>query len=291
VRLLVTGATGFVGRHLLAALAGRHDVVAVARSQPPDALAALADWVELDLARPLERQRLPGRVDGIVHLAQSYRYRDFPTGAEDVYAVNVHSTFALLEWGRRAGVQAFVLASTGGVYAYAPHALREDDPVAPDGLYFRAKYAAELLVGAYAELMRPVILRPFFVYGEGQRGMMIATLADRVRRGEEIVVDGDPGLRVNPVHVDDAVRVVEPALIRPVSGVINVAGPDELSVSALVDLLGVASGVAPVLRHNASKRDGDLVASTDRMRRELAVTPAIGIEEGVRRLAAARLRT
>jgi nucleoside-diphosphate-sugar epimerase len=135
------------------------------------------------------------------------------------------------------------------------------------------------------------VLRPFFVYGEGQREMLIASLADRVLRGEEIVVDGDPGLRINPIHVEDAVRVFEPALTRPVSGVVNVGGPDVVTVGELVDLIGAASGLAPVVRHGPAGIDGDLVASIDRMRDVLGVTPRIGIEAGIRRLAAALTRT
>jgi len=286
MRILVTGATGFIGRHALAELGERHEVVAVARDAPPSDLTGAAAWVEQDLAEPLALSRFPRRVDAVIHLAQSRRYKDFPEGAEDIFAVNVHSTFRLLEWARDAGARAFVLASTGGVYAYSSHPVREDDPIRLANMYFRSKYAAEVLLGAYADLLRPVVLRPFFVYGQGQRGMLIRQLAERIVSGEEIVVDGDPGIRINPLHVEDAVRVFEPALSGSVSGAINIAGPDVASITDLVAALGEATGVQPVVRHRTAGFDGDLIASTERMRSALGVTPQVGLAEGLQDVAA-----
>ena len=241
-------------------------------------------WIEQDL-RTLDPRALPDRVDGVVHLAQSSRYKEFPEGAADVYAVSVQSTFALLEWARGARAQTFVLASTGGLYAYSPHPVAEDDAIHADGFYFRSKQAAEIVLGGYRELLRPVVLRPFFVYGEGQRRMLIARLAEQIAAGQEIVIDGDPGLRCNPVHVEDMVRVFEPALTAPVSGVVNVAGPDVVSMSELVTAVGEAIGVKPVVRHRPATAGGDLVADTARMRAELGVEPRIGLHDGLQRVA------
>jgi UDP-glucose 4-epimerase len=285
VSILITGATGFIGRHLVRELAGRHELVALARGAPPDDLAGPAQWVRQDLREPLRTDRLPQRVDAVIHLAQSPRYKDFPDGAEDMYAVNVQSTFRLLEWARDASAQTFILASTGGLYPYAPAAIEEDAALDPVGFYFRSKHAAEILVGAYADLMRTVVLRPFFVYGTGQRRMLIARLADQISRREEVVVEGDPGLRINPVHVDDMVRVFEPVLSGSYAGVVNVAGPDVAPISEIVGTLAEAMGVEPIVRHAATAREGDLVASIGRMRGRLGVDPQVGLAEGLRRVA------
>ena len=284
MRLLVTGGTGFIGRRLLAELAGRHEIVALARTATRDDGAV--HWVEHDLREALDAARLPRRVDAVLHLAQSPRYKEFPAGAADVYAVTVQSTFALLEWAREAGAETFVLVSTGGLYIPSERAVDENSPIHADGFYFRAKHAAELLLGAYAGLLRPVVLRPFFVYGKGQTRMLIARLAEQIAAGEEIVIEGDPGLRCNPVHVDDMVRVFEPVLTAPVSGVINVAGPDVVSMSELVAALGQAIGIEPVTRHRPAATAGELVAATDRLRSELGVTPRVGLLDGLRQIAA-----
>ena len=63
-----------------------------------------------------EPTHLPSHIDGVLHLAQSHAYRDFPAGAVDMFRVNVASTASLLEYARRAGASRFYLASTGSVY-------------------------------------------------------------------------------------------------------------------------------------------------------------------------------
>jgi UDP-glucose 4-epimerase len=282
VKLLVTGAAGFVGSHLIEHLAGRHELYAVTRRPPPAALADGAQWIEQDLIR-LDPDALPARIDGVVHLAQSPHYRNFPDGARDVFAVNVASTFSLLEYARRAGARAFVLASTGGVYGYRPHPIseREDEP-RPTTFYFRSKRSAEILAEAYAGLFTVVVLRLFFVYGAGQRRMLIASLIDKVTGGEPIVVDGDPGLSINPIHIDDAVRVFEPALTLGRSATLNVAGPERVTITELVRLIGEIAGRPPAITYSAAQPEGDLVAAIGRLREVLGVVPSIPLADGLR---------
>lgn len=282
MKLLVTGAAGFIGSHLIEHLAGRHALYAVTRRPPPPALADRAHWIEQDLVR-LDPDALPARIDGVVHLAQSAHYRHFPDGAPDVFAVNVGSTFSLLEYARSAGARTFVLASTGGVYGHRPHPISErDDEPRPSTFYFRSKRSAELLAEAYAELFAVVVLRLFFVYGAAQRRMLIASLIDKVVAGEPIVVDGEPGLSINPIHVDDAVRVFEPALTLGRSATLNVAGPERVTLTELVRRIGEIAGRPPAITYNAAQPEGDLVADIGRLREVLGVTPAIPLADGLR---------
>jgi len=176
-----------------------------------------------------------------------------------------------------------VLASTGGVYGYRPHPIseREDEP-RPTTFYFRSKRSAELLAEAYAELFAVVVFRLFFVYGAGQRRMLIASLIDKVTGGEPIVVDGDPGLSINPIHIDDAVRAFEPALELDRSATVNVAGAERVSVTELVRLIGELAGRPPAIEHTEAQPEGDLVADIGRLRELLGVAPAISLSEGLR---------
>jgi UDP-glucose 4-epimerase len=282
VTVLVTGATGFIGRHVLQRLAGRHDVLAIARREPPPALAGLARWVEHDLSAPLDPARLPTQVDTVLHLAQSERYREFPEGAGDVVAVNVDAPAALLDYARRARARRFVLCSTGGVYGYRPAPAREGDPVAPIGFYQSTKYAAEVLLAPYGEFLNTVILRPFFVYGPSQRGMLVASLAQRVLAGEEVTIDGDPGLRINPIHVTDAARAVEAALTLDAPAVVNVAGDEVVSISDLAHGLAQAAGAPPRIAHRDATAPGDLLGDNARMKALLGVVPEVPLADGLR---------
>lgn len=282
MKLLITGATGFVGSRLVRHLAGRHDLYAIARRPPPDDLAGLATWIEQDL-RSFDPSALPARIDAIVHLAQSVHYRDFPDGASDVFAVNVASTAATLEYARKAGARAFVLASTGGLYGYRDHPIHElQDAPRPTTFYFRSKRSAELLAEAYADLLSVIVFRFFFVYGPGQTRMLIPTLIDRVASGKPVTVDGNPGLSINPIHVDDAVRAFEPALALGRSETINVAGRERVTITKLVQLIGEIAGRPADVAHNLKQPPGDLVADIARLDEILGVMPEVPLEDGLR---------
>ena len=280
--VLLTGATGFIGRHLLARLGGEHEVVAIARSDPPAELAGLARWIRHDLATPLDRAALPARVDTIVHLAQSPRYRDFPDGATDVFALNVAAPAALLDYARAAGAERFVLCSTGGVYGLNDERVREGHSVSPLNFYLASKYAAEVLLVPYREVLHTVVLRPFFVYGAGQRGMLVASLAARVVGGEEVTVDGDPGLRVNPVHVRDAARAIAAAVALEGSDVVNVAGDEAVTITELVQRVAAVAGVDAEIVHRGDGPAGDLLGDNSRMKDVLGVAPEVALDDGLR---------
>ncbi|HEV2776084.1 MAG TPA: NAD(P)-dependent oxidoreductase [Solirubrobacteraceae bacterium] len=289
--ILLTGATGFIGRHLLALLAGDQEVVALARRAPPAALAGTATWTLQDLAAGLDPSGLPARVDTVVHLAQSNRYRDFPEGASDVVAVNVGAVVDLLDYARAVGARRFVLCSTGGVYGFRAGVAREDDPVAPDGFYAGSKYAAELLLAPYRALLQTVVVRPFFVYGAGQRGMLVAGLAERVLRGEPVTIAGDPGLRVNPIHVEDAARAIAAAAgAEATVDVVNVAGDETVTLRDIVLRLARAADVEPTIVHAGDGPPGDLVGDNERMRRRLGVTPQVALDDGLAGVVAALRR-
>ena len=255
MKLLVTGAAGLIGRHLLGALASRHAVHALHR---PGALGDGGNvrWIAADLTDRRFVDLLPKTVDGVVHLAQSRRFRAFPEGARDVFGVNVESTAALLDWCVRRGIRRFVLASSGGIYGHGRDPFTEEYPVGsagPLGYYLASKHCAELLSESYTDHMTVIILRLFFVYGPGQRpDMLIPRLVRSVAEGGLITLDGEDGLRTNPVHVADAVSAIRHALDLEQSHKINVAGPDALSLRQIADSIGARLGE---LQHRAEKSD------------------------------------
>lgn len=283
MKVLVTGATGLIGRHLVGRLAPKHEVFAITR-RPAPAAGDSVRWIEQDLAGELDTSALPESIDAIIHLAQSERYNDLPDGAPDVFALNVAATFHLLEYARGAGAETFVLASTGGLYGHSSSPISETDPVEPLNFYFRSKHLAEQLLSGYEEYLRPVALRPFFVYGPGPSEMLVSRLAKRVQAGEEITVEGDPGLRLNPIYVEDAARAFEGALVLESGGVFNVAGNETLTLSELVERLGAAAGQEPKTNGTENDPPGDLVGDIERMKAVLGVTPEVSLEQGLRSL-------
>ena len=282
MRILLTGVTGFVGGDLLPKLAGAHEVFALARHPAPDDLPAGAEWIEQDLARGVDPGGLPGSIDAVIQLAQSKRYREFPDGADDMFAVNVRSTFELLEYARAAGASKFVFASTGGVYGASDRPLSENDRLFPLNFYISTKYSAESLVTSYRQLFHTIVFRFFFVYGPGQTGMMVPSLLQRVVGGDPITIQGDPGIRTNPIYIDDASAVFEPALALEDSDLFNIAGDEAVTIRQLVELMEQATGRDAAVQSAPGDLDGDLIGDNTRMKQVLGVKPSTPLLDGLR---------
>jgi nucleoside-diphosphate-sugar epimerase len=154
--------------------------------------------------------------------------------------------------------------------------------VSPLNFYLASKYAAEVLLAPYRDVLTTVVLRPFFVYGPGQRGMLVGGLAERVLSGGDVVIDGDPGLRINPIHVDDAARAVEASLALAGSDLVNVAGDEAVTITDLALRLAAAAAVEPRIEHRGDGPAGDLLGDNSHMKALLGVTPAVTLDAGLR---------
>lgn len=236
-RILITGPSGFVGRHLLRALHAREDApqcVALTRSleRVPAPLRDLAQWHELDLARGDLPEAL-GDVDAIVHLATPL---DREAALPEAVRVNVDATARVLDWAERHRVAHVVHVSTTSVYAPAPDidaVLDESSPrVEPTASpYPLTKRWAEELASAHRgrQIGHVTVLRPSTVYGEGQRaGAHLAQLADNIVAGEQVYLAGAQGHRLTPLYIDDLIAVLLWSLAHPDDETYNVAGPEHL---------------------------------------------------------------
>jgi nucleoside-diphosphate-sugar epimerase len=281
--ILITGAGGLLGSHLIPLLAKTSQVFATSRTgRTAD---GEARTIPLDLSREIDFAALPARVDAVIYLAQSSRFREFPDAVDDIFGVNVAQPVALLDYARRAGASNFVYASTGGVYGSSDNPLAESDPAPPQGqtlgFYPATKRAAEILAEAWSPFMNVAILRFFFIYGAGQkRDMLVPRLVDSVSEGRPVTLQGDGGLSINPVHASDAARATAAAAGLERSLTANVAGPEVLSLRDMCDIIGRKIGREPVYEVQTDKKPGSLVADISTMRAHLH-DPAVRFEQGV----------
>jgi nucleoside-diphosphate-sugar epimerase len=278
VRIVLTGASGFIGSFLGPALAeDGHEVLALARR--PESVGARdgVTPIECDLTRPLELDL--GSVDAIVHLAQANV--QLPEGARELFAVNTYGTHELLDWGRRYAVARFVFASSGSVYGLGEGIVNEDTPRRANDLYAVTKRAAEQLVESYAaEYASTSILRPFAPYGPNQQGRLIPGLIRRVRVGEPVTLTDGGRPRITPMFVDDTVRAFAAALDLDGHHVVNVAGDEVVSIAELAIAIGEALGTAPVFEERSGAA-GDLIADNARMHELLGLGALVPLAEGI----------
>ena len=112
--------------------------------------------------------------------------------------------------------------------------------------------------------------------------MLIPRLIDNVRKGEPIIIYGKSGVRLNPIHVNDAIKAFSPALETPVSGVFNIAGDEVVSIKELSEKIAGCVGKDPVFLYERSMTPGDIIGDNSRMKTVLGVSPEIRLDEGIR---------
>jgi UDP-glucose 4-epimerase len=283
--VLVTGANGLLGRSVVSQLASTHRVYALVHTLPQDPLPEV-QYFPIDFASDWHTEALPQKVHAIVHLAQSAHFRDVPARALEVFQVNIASTARLLDYAWRVGVERFVYASSGGIYSGGIQTFHETSPVIEPntlGYYLGSKVGCEALASSYARLMKIMVLRFFFIYGKGQnRTMLIPRLIDSIKEGRSISIQGDSGLRLNPIHVSDACAAVVAALESESSAIYNVAGPEILSLRELcseIELLLGKSARFDSLPGQPSDVVGDIF-----LMRECLHNPLICLRDGLKDL-------
>jgi nucleoside-diphosphate-sugar epimerase len=288
-RVAVTGASGFIGRHLVEHLDGRGTDVVVVR-------------------RPFESHTLRDALRGaeaVVHLAGVVSaLRD-----QDYFAANVDGTRAVAEAARAAGVAMIHISSLAAAGPASPRAPRsEGDAPAPINAYGRSKLAGEGVVAA-SEGLRWTILRPGVVYGPRDRALLpVFRLA---KRGILPLV-GRTDAAYTFIHVADLVRVITAALDHPAKRDVLFVGHREpvttrdllegvratlggrgrivripLAITKAAALGGDAAAL--LFRKQAlinSRRYAELasegfVCRVDRLRDRLGIAAEIGLKEGL----------
>ena len=310
-RVLVTGAAGFIGSHLVEALARQGDEVIGIDNFDPFYSRAIKErnlaemgalpgfaFHELDLldAAALQSILTPDTV--VAHLAAKAGVR--PSLADPLgYArVNVAGTAAVVEAARGAGVSRILFGSSSSVYGDStPVPFREDamamEPVSP---YAATKRAAELLLHSVAPIygFRVASLRFFTVYGPRQRpDLAIHAFTRKMVEGRTLTLFGDGTQARDYTYCDDIVAGVLAALRWTATAPIgvehfNLGGNRSVPTGAMVDEISAALGMTPEIEW-APMQPGEVQRTAADLTKSGAVlgyAPRTPFPEGIRRFVA-----
>ena len=295
--VLVTGAAGFAGSHIVEQLGPVCEVVAWARSQPPAEIAHLARWTRLDL---LDRDRVRREIAalqpaavyhcaGASHVGASWQDTARPL------ASNALATHYLIDALRRTGAATRVLV-TGSATVYAPStaALREDDALAPNSPYAASKLAQEQLALAETSThgVGVIVARPFNHTGARQRPDFAAPGMARqialIERGklEPLIKVGNLDAERDLSDVRDTVRAYTLLIDRGVPGTVyNVASGVGRSIRSVLDALVRRALVPVTIALDAERlRPNDtpvIVGDASRLRAATGWTPAIPFDRTI----------
>lgn len=301
MRVLVTGADGFVGRWLIRGLvaSGVEVLGAVKPGLPPEGAQLFQEfpavrWLPLDLGnRDAVRAVTAEPVDAVVHLAAVSSGADARKDPTSAWEVNAVGTARLVEeYGRRRTLgesdPLVLVASTGEVYGRAvARPFVESDPIAPCSPYAASKCGAELAARETAARtgLRVIVARPFTQFGPGQdERFLVPALARRLqvarRAGARVVKVGNLDPVRDFLDVRDAAAALLALVNRGEPGMTyNVATGVGVRLRNLFDELAAIVGVDAIPETDpALMRTADipyLVGDTTRMRAATGWSPAI----------------
>jgi UDP-glucose 4-epimerase len=260
MKVLVTGGTGFVGRHVVRALVDEgHDLLVADRHDHPDLPAVVG---ELEDRSVLERAVTPD-LDAVVHLAAETSVLGSMERPARVHGVNVDVTGALLELVRDRGIGVFVQASTNAVVGAYEGTFTEQVPLRPLTPYGATKAAAEMLVSGYAGAygLRAPVLRLTNVYGPGMKDKdsFVPRMLRAAGRDEGVQVYGDGLQRRDLVHVRDVARAFAMAVAGWPSGPTIVGSGSSVTVLDMLEAARGATGRAIPAEHVPAK-EGEMPA-------------------------------
>jgi UDP-glucose 4-epimerase len=297
LRVLVTGGSGFIGSHVVDALAERgHVPVNFDRVESPHHARGSVEHVRGECTDVAALERAMRDCDAVVHLAAMADVNDVqadPVGADEM---NARATAAVLEAARRAEIGRVVYGSTIWVYSDCPESdVDEDTRLAhPGHLYTATKLAGEMYCRSYAELydVDYTILRFGIPYGPRARdATVVAVFVRKALAGEPLTVAGSGAQSRQFVYVRDLADGVVRALAPEARNrIYNLAGRRAVSVLEIAQTVKDVVGDTEIVHTEA--RTGDFAGrhvSSERAFEELGWEDATTFEQGVRGYLAWRL--
>ena len=312
---LITGGCGFIGTALIKSLmeegghgvrvvdnlavGTRDDLASVCEFTEGPGEGPIAPGVELVVGDILDEDlalRAAEGADAIVHLAANTGVMPSVEDPRADCRTNVFGTLNFLEAARHAGVERFVLASSGGtVIGEAEPPIHEEmapHPVAP---YGASKLAGEGYCSAYFQTfdIQTVALRFGNVYGplSGHKNSVVARFIKRASQGEVLEIYGDGTQTRDYIFIEDLIRAIKlSATVEGVGGeTFQIATNAETTVREIADRLIpalAAAGIKDVEVRNTDARRGEVrrnFADTSKAKRMLGWQAQTNLDEGLRR--------
>lgn len=296
--ILMTGAAGFIGRHILmeAARQGNTDRWILTDLKGPDSwwgLPVYTKFIAGDLCNATVVQSLfpTGAPDIVIHLAGWIGKASSPENREALLRSNLLSTFFLLDAIKAMGGKTplFMLPSTGLIYGDQQGPFKEDFSLAPPDDYSLSKLLAEQTLTTYARNgnVRSCIVRPAVIYGSGQKSeMFIPSLVKTLREGKRFAMTAGEQKR-DMLYVGDLARAMLLLYDKELEGIYNIGTGHGLPMKEVGETAGQLFGAPDLVGLGdipyRSQEVWDYRLDPSRLKVATGWEPEVGLEEGIRK--------
>jgi UDP-glucose 4-epimerase len=301
MKILVTGAAGFLGSHIAEKyVQGGHIVYALDNLMNGNLnnIRTLLHkknfkFIHDDIRRDEMYHKLPSDLDAIIHLAAQIHVDRSIVNPEETFKINVDGTLKLLEFSRMNDVKKILHASTSEVYGTAEYApMDECHPLSAKHPYGVSKIAADRLCYTYNETydLGVDIVRCFNLFGSRQKdtgyGGVIAIFINRLLQNKPPIIYGDGEQTRDYMFVEDAVNAYDKVLMakgNPGKNGINFGSGKEISINEIARLIIKNSHkeLKPIHVEPRPVEVQRLFADITKAKNLLGFVPAVDFEKGL----------
>lgn len=238
-RILVIGSSGLSGKDFIERYSDKYLIDEISRIN--------VDTI-IDLVKNNEYK-------AVVYCAMSREYKN-PIMDEDVLKVQITQINDILKYSKR--IENFILFSTGSVYEMKGEIIEIDSPFVSKKVnpYQASKLMSELLVKTYENKIDSInIVRPFYIFGSGQRNEMVfKTMLNKIVNDEEIVINNNGGMLFNPIHVEYCSRFIDDIIQKPKLGINEfiLSGDETITLKEIIETLSKELGKTSTIKENGN---------------------------------------
>lgn len=243
-KVLITGITGLLGRHLSRELKDNFEVYGLTSGKSND-----PRIFHLDFRSTFVTDSLPRDIDIIFHLAQAPKHQENLENYNDIFRINTLSTHLLLEYGAQIGIKKFFFASSGSIYDSSSQMHMETDnySIEAKSFYAKSKIFSEILVNSYSSQFQTITGRIFSMFGGNQRStFLLPSLLNSIKKHKPILLAGRSGIEINPISAFKAATMIKFLIQQDCYGVYNLCGNESISIQKVSEIIGDTVGIQPV---------------------------------------------
>ncbi len=303
MKILITGAAGFLGSHLSEKYVNENHIVYALDNLLNGNLNNIRTllhrknfkFIHDDVRHQEIYHKLPTDLDAIIHLAAQIHVDRSIVNPEETFNINVDGTMKILEFARMNDIQKILFASTSEIYGSAKYVpMNEEHPLAAQHPYGVSKIAADRLCYTYNETydLGVDIIRCFNLYGPRQKdsgyGGVIAIFFNRVLQNKPPIIYGDGKQSRDYMYVDDAVDAYDKVLkstSNPGKYGINFGSGTEISINEIAELIlkyaATDKNLKPIYVDPRPTEVQRLYADISKANKLLEFKPKIEFEKGI----------
>ncbi|MFZ5376488.1 MAG: NAD-dependent epimerase/dehydratase family protein [Patescibacteria group bacterium] len=291
MKIIVTGGSGFLGRHLCRALVEQgHELKIIDLKENPEFPTTIADVRNRSLMLKEINQ-----ADLVFHLASLIEAGESVIDPQKYVDYNISATVNVLEAMKENKIETFIFSSSAAIYGEPQRTpIKEDDRTLPINPYGMTKLAMEGLLSSYVKSfnMTGIALRYFNLYGPEEHHQpeshAIPRFIEQIYHGKEVTFWGDGLYQRDFVHIRDIVsahlKAIDLAKRKPKEyHYMNLSAEAPATVKQVAEIIGRIMGKEPNIKY-FPERPGDprvLIADASKARRELGWQATVGLEKGL----------